>query len=265
MNLGRVRSFILQNGLFYGLGALLVFGLKYHYSRAGSEDLHWILAPTARLVELFGGIRFEQEAGAGFISHAHHMIIGPSCAGINFLTIVFSALFFSFAYRMEGQRRKFLWLAFTMAAAYLLTLGVNALRIGAAIFLYGADIYGGWITPTRVHRIEGTLIYFFFLTLFYLAGDRAVSRLASFSTPTARGAFTFLPPFFWYMLIALIIPALHLAPIQNGGVFAEHSILVIASCIALMILLFTGRLVYHKVAGRLGLRRRNKATVRESR
>ncbi|RPJ08177.1 MAG: exosortase K, partial [Deltaproteobacteria bacterium] len=172
MNLNRAKIFLLQNGLSYALGIAIAAGLKYYYSQASSEDLHWVLAPTVRLVELLGGIRFEREWNEGFINHAHRMIIGPSCAGVNFLVIAFSTLFFSFAYRLRGVRKKLLWLAISLVMAYLLALGVNAFRIMAAIHLKEVDIYGEWITPARVHRIEGTLVYFFFLFLIYLGGKR---------------------------------------------------------------------------------------------
>ena len=58
--------------------------IKYHYSRAGSEDLRWILLPTARLVEVFSGIHFVEELqidadifGMSEVDEAH----GPQLVG----------------------------------------------------------------------------------------------------------------------------------------------------------------------------------------
>jgi exosortase K len=247
----RAKDPLLQNGIFYVLGAMIAFGFKYHYSRAGSEDLQWVLAPTIGILERIGGIPFDWETGAGFINHAYHIIVGPSCAGVNFLTIAFSTLFFSFAYRLGGNRLKLAWLGISLCMAYVVTLGVNALRIFGAIYLYRADMYGGWITPARVHRIEGTVIYFFFLVLIYVAGEKLSGHLAlRTSKITERnlpwGIWRSLVPFFWYILFALGIPHLNMAYKRDAHRFLEHGLLVIFSCLSLLLLFFVGLLVYHR-------------------
>jgi hypothetical protein len=58
-------QFVLRNAIFYLIALLIAFGLKYHYSRAGSDELSWILAPTASVVEHVSGIRFENEPAPG--------------------------------------------------------------------------------------------------------------------------------------------------------------------------------------------------------
>ena len=270
MILSKAKAMIMKNGLFYAMGGLIAIGLKYHYSRAGIEDLDWVLAPTLRLVELLSGIHFERELNAGFINHAHRMIIVPSCAGINFLTIAFSTLFFSTAYRIRGKGKRLLWLAITLELAYLLTLGVNALRIMTAIYLNEANLYGGWMTQARVHRIEGTLIYFFFLLMVYPLGERIAGRLglerseenmSLFIKKKGVGhmAYASLIPFFWYALFAVGIPTLNLAYRQNGARFIEHCFWILSACLSLLVLFFLVLLGYHIAARCLG-RLRKKMT-----
>jgi exosortase K len=260
----KAKDHLLQDGIFYSLGIAIAIGFKYHYSRAGSEDLQWVLAPTIRLLEWIGGIHFDWETGAGFINHAYHIIVGPSCAGINFLTIAFSTLFFSFAYRLGSNRLKLVWLGISLCMAYAVTLGVNALRILGAIYLYRADLYGGWVTQARVHRIEGTLIYFFFLILVYIAGEKVASRLALRRRKTgkedlARSARKSLIPFFWYILFALGIPLLNMAHKRDVHRFLEHGFLVISVCLSLLLLFFAVLLVYHRAVEGF-MRRREKST-----
>jgi exosortase K len=265
MILRKAKAFIIGNGPFYAVGIFIAMGLKYHYSRANIEDLDWILVPTIRFVELLSGIRFERELNAGFINHAHRMIIVPSCAGINFLTIAFSTLFFSAAYRMRGNALKLLCLGISLELAYLLTIGVNALRIMTAIHLNEADIYGGWITQARVHRIEGTLIYFFFLLMVYPLGERIAGRLCLDRSEERklsiikkkrmlRVACACLIPFFWYALFVLGIPALNMAYRQNGTRFMEHCLWVLSACLSLLVLFFLLHLGYHKATHWLGRR-----------
>jgi hypothetical protein len=59
----------------------LAFSLKAYYSRAGADELLWVLAPSAWLAQFVGGIDLVYEQGAGFISHTHHMVVGPAGAG----------------------------------------------------------------------------------------------------------------------------------------------------------------------------------------
>ena len=47
----------------YLLALLLAYGLKTHYSRATSEELGWMLTPTAAAVEHLSGLEFERELG----------------------------------------------------------------------------------------------------------------------------------------------------------------------------------------------------------
>ena len=102
-----MKQHLLQNGVFYVIALLIAFGLKYHYSRASSEDLAWILRPTAGVVEQISGIHFEKEEGTGYINREHRIIIVPSCAGVNFLIIAFCMTVFSFIPPLpENKRRK---------------------------------------------------------------------------------------------------------------------------------------------------------------
>ena len=265
MILSKAKAMIIRNGLFYAMGVLIAIGLKYHYSRASIEDLDWVLVPTIRFVEILSGIHFEREMNAGFINHAHRMIIVPSCAGINFLTIAFSTLFFSTAYRIRGKGLNLLWLGISFELAYLLTIGVNALRIMMAIYLNDANLHGGWITQARVHRIEGTLIYFFFLLMVYPLGERIAGRLClgrseerKSSVIKKKGilhaACACLIPFFWYVLFALGIPVLNMAYRQDGARFMEHCFWVISACLSLLILFFLIRLGYDKATHHMGRR-----------
>jgi len=196
---------------------------------------------------------------AGFINHAHRMIIVPACAGINFLTIAFSTLFFSTTYRVRSMGSKLLWLGISLELAYLLTICVNALRIVTAIYLNEANLYGGWMTQARVHRIEGTFIYFSFLLMVYLVGKRIVGRLCvdsleegNFLVIKKKRALQVtcacLIPFFWYALFTLGVPALHMAYKQNEARFMEHCFWVISVCFSLLILFFLILLGYHKAA-----------------
>lgn len=250
---------MVENALFYAVGVMISLGLKYYYSHATNDDLHWILIPTSRVVEYLSGIHFEKELYIGLINHEHRFIIVSSCAGVNFLTIAFSTLFFSFVHRLKGIGLKLLWLAVSAGFGYVLTLVANALRIIAAIYLNQADIYGGWVTLERVHRIEGTSIYFLFLLIAYLTAERIAQGLILKAPGEQRGpapggkefvyiARRCLIPFFWYSLIGLGIPLLRMAYKQDGAKFTEHISLVTSVCLCILFLLFLILFGYRKAA-----------------
>ena len=262
ITLSKAKTFLFENGIFYALGLIIAVGLKYYYSGASSDDLQWILVPTSRLVEFLSGIHFERELHSGLVSHSHRFILAPSCAGINFLTIAFSTFFFSFAYRLKGIDRKLLWLGISLGITYLLTLAANALRVIAAIYLLRADIYGRWLTPERVHRIEGTLVYFLFLLIAFITAERILNHFVLERPGEARDIairrkslrhmiFVCLIPFFCYSFVALGIPFLNQAHRQNGTKFVEHSLWFISSCLAILFLLFLGLFLWRRVAGRI--------------
>ena len=86
----RSHNFVRSDQIIYYLIVLTVaLGLKYHYSRAGSDALEWILKPTAGLCQLITSIEFEPESGSGYISRDRRIIIAPSCAGVNFMIAAF--------------------------------------------------------------------------------------------------------------------------------------------------------------------------------
>jgi len=237
------KVFVLQNGIFIVLASFLAVGLKYHYSEARSEDLVWILRPTASLVEWISGIPFEEEAHTGFVSYARRIVIAPACAGVNFLVIAFCMAAFSSLHRIQRQRVKWLWLTGSLVSAYGLTVFANAVRIMVSIYSYDADIYSGWLTPQRMHRLEGVIIYFFFLCLFYRIITAVFSLIerAQRQNEAERGtanssrcALAGLVPLFWYGLITLAIPLLNSALAKDGARFAEHGGTVISGCLAVL-------------------------------
>jgi exosortase K len=245
----KVERILRQNGLFYLLGFLAAFGLKYHYSTASAEGLCWMLKPVARLVALLSGIDFHWVLRAGYVNNSHEVVIAPACAGINFMIICFATFYFTFVARLQGTRAKCSWLAISLATAYLLTLCTNTIRIIVSIYLYGAPIYSGWVTPGRVHQLAGTLIYVSFLVAIFLA----MERMMRCCTPSPSiGPMTAAPkgerspsmarlgqvPFAWYALMTIFVPLLNGAVRRNGSLYAEHAALVVATALFVNLLWF---------------------------
>jgi exosortase K len=234
----------LANAFFYLLVLLIAFGLKYHYSKAGSDALVWILAPTAALVEQISGIPFEYETRTGFVNSFYRVIIAPSCTGVNFLIIAFCMAAFCGLHLFQRRRDKLLWMAFSGLNAYAVTLAVNTLRIIMSIYIYRINIYGGWITPDRLHRLAGIVIYFFFLCLIYMIIHKGLQRFRGNCNARPARAVHFLrasvtmTPLLWYALITLGVPLVNAAYIGNGARFVEHIGMIACGCLIVMTTIF---------------------------
>jgi exosortase K len=215
-----------------GLALLLAFGLKAFYSRAGAAELGFILAPSCWIAAHVGGLDLVAEDGAGFVSHAHRMVVGPACAGVNFLIIAFLAVYLS--RRMAGVRDGMRGLVIAAVVAYAATILTNGLRIILAAHLF--QLGGmGWLTPERLHRLAGVVIYGVSLVILC----RAV----------APGPRSLVIAFACYLGVAVGIPLLNGA--ARNRLFVEHAVVVTSATLLLLV-----------AAARLGARPRPEAASR---
>ena len=253
---------MITSGILYSVVLIMAMGLKYHYSNAGSDDLGWILGPTAGVVETISGIRFEKENGAGYVNPNRKIIIAPSCAGVNFLIIAFCMAAFTGLHRFRYSKAKAFWIGVCAAFTYLLTITVNALRIIASIYTIRADIHYPWMTPGQLHRIEGIFIYFLFLCLFYSILGKMIhlfsknrrlkkekkNNTSRFSRQTVAAA---LIPFFWYGLFSMGVPLINRAYHKNGLQFFEHCLVIFSVCLVVFSLIFLIRLCCRRIGSKI--------------
>jgi exosortase K len=193
---------------------LIALLLKRHYSAASPADLRWILTPTAWLVHLVSGIPFSFEAGVGYASADRLWTIAKSCAGVNFLIVAFGMTATLFVLKIRPWFHQAGMIAIAFALSYGATISVNTLRICVSIKLYGADIYGGWLTPEGVHRVAGVIVYFAGLLIVYRSARKFTvekkSECGSIKPDQPRtfsltaGACAI--PLFWYLTMTVAIP-----------------------------------------------------------
>ncbi|MCL2351046.1 MAG: exosortase K [Firmicutes bacterium] len=220
-----------QKWPLYLAGFFLIFGLKYFHSKAGGDELAWILGPTARLVGIMSGIVFEREPRVGYLSRQFRFVIAPSCSGVEFMIIAIAALVFSFAHRMRTVGGGFLWLALSLVFSYPYTVFVNGVRIILAVYLPVFLGGKGLPTPERLHTVIGAAVYFTALLIMCLGAGR-VSRLIARTPGGSLTVWAFLPPAFWYLAIALGIPVLTGAYKNDPGKFAGYAAVMAAVCAA---------------------------------
>jgi len=215
---------------------ILAFGVKAFYSRAGADELLWVLAPSAWLARFVGGIDLVYEPGAGFISHTHKLVVGSSCAGINFLVIAFLSLYFSFAPNRSNKSR---WLLLSAVLALSATIAANGLRIFVSAHLWNADFYLDWMTREGMHRLAGTTIYYGSLLALYFAVEGWSGARAGRS-----GRMT---PLFWYLGVSLGVPLAGRLLWGSTSGFAGHAVWVTGIALLLTLLLFLPSMLVNRV------------------
>jgi exosortase K len=207
------------------------FALKRGYSTAGADALAWVLAPSCWLASHVGGLSLVAEPGAGFIMHHPRMVVGPACAGVNFLVVAWLALFFCGQASFLGARRKLAWLTVSLLAAYVATLTTNGLRIILAAHLFDANIYAGVITKERLHRLLGVVLYCGTLLALCRTAELYVSR-----TGRARSALTRSAPFLWYVGVVIVVPLANRAWVGDPARFIEHATFTLLTGSAVVLL-----------------------------
>lgn len=205
----------------YALTAAIALALKAHYSVASARDLRWILAPTAAVV---GWLRHEPlrfDAALGWVPDDPHFVIAPACAGVNFMILAFSASVVGFAGRFATVRARCAWLLAMLIGAYVLTIAVNAVRIVIAVALYDADLQHGWLTPERVHRLAGAVIYLGALSAAWLALDRCTAGRGGPRQPLRPSV-----PLLAYVGMTVVVPCLNGAWRHVDLRYLEHGLSV---------------------------------------
>ncbi len=265
----REIGFLRENFIFYLVGLLMVLGLKCYYRQADCDSLLWILAPTARWVEILSGIPFTYISGTGYVNHGLRMVIAASCSGVRFMIITFMMLVFSFVHMvaasdrtpisgasrhgtscpevsrpdicaaakfgsMHKWARGFGWIAASAFFSWLLTVFVNGLRIILAVYLpiclEDAGLMGGLLTQDRLHTMIGVVVYFTALLIIY----RLAGWLVQGVVRPAHRPLSLLRkcafPVFWYLSFTLGLPLLNRAGRAGAGEFVEFVALVTAGC-----------------------------------
>lgn len=139
--------------------------LKLFLIVSGPADLAWILSPTTCIVRAFTGLEFIFDPVQGYINFENAVVIGTSCAGVNYLVLAMCMTIFSFVPRFT--RYKLPAFAGLVLAAYAVTVIVNSFRIVGGIALLRASGHFKFVITDAVHEAEGIFVYFSFLVLYY--------------------------------------------------------------------------------------------------
>ena len=244
---GKYLPIIKRYWIFYLIGSVIALVLKIFFSTADAGALDWILAPTALWVKTLSGIPFIRQGSAGYVSHDFQVMIAPSCSGVQFMMISFITLLFSYVHRMRTVKRGVCWLALSMGCSYLFTVFVNGFRIILAIPLLKLNS-GGWMTPDRIHMLEGTAVYFVSLMILHQTAGAVLRKIAGLPKKHSNRIL----PVLCYLGITLGIPLVNRLYKNNNENFAEYALLLTAACLTICLIYGIIRYILMRFAERKG-------------
>jgi exosortase/archaeosortase family protein len=109
------------------------------------------------------------------MSSDHSFLIAASCSGVNFLIAAFLMLAIGWLWNRRMGGAGWLFLLVSIAAAYVVTILANTVRISTAMQIRRIDPDLIWLNPDQMHRFEGIVVYFGFLLLLFVAVERMFS------------------------------------------------------------------------------------------
>ncbi len=231
---------------------VIAWGLKYHYSHSSSDDLVWILAPTAYLVEMTGDMDFERETDTGYVNNENGIIIAPSCSGVNFMIIAFCLSVYIGLKNIKSASMQNLWVFVSLVSAYAYTLFVNIFRINLSIYSIKTKLLETWFTRETVHLFEGVLVYFIFLLIYNSLLNRIMD---SDHKETSKKPFIplgrFLLPLSFYLSFTLVVPVLNHGGIPQNSDFIGFALIVLSGCAIVFTLFFLLKACCHYVSVRV--------------
>ncbi|MEZ4888309.1 MAG: exosortase K [Chitinophagales bacterium] len=142
--------------------------LQWYAKDASNESLKWMLKPVSIGVSMFTDLSFSFNTELGYIAENHVFTIEKSCAGINFFSIAFLIVVFSFLNHFPQPVYKLLAFGNFLILTFVITIIVNVCRIVIAVQLLTLGEKWSILASDKMHTIQGTIFYCTFLLLYYL-------------------------------------------------------------------------------------------------
>ncbi len=179
----RVYADIKPNLFFYVLAAVLAFAGKLFYSLASTRGLLFLLSPVTFLVSAFTGMPFTYDESVGYVNLSTGIVIGKSCAGMNYLILLYTMTVVSFLHYFKKPAGKLLLQVSALAGSWLLCAYATVARIVISISLLSAGDSFPFMKTETAHKIVGIVVYVTILLLYYSIADSIFRRVMKKKDP----------------------------------------------------------------------------------
>ena len=224
----------------------IALGLKYHYSHSRAEDLDWMLAPASCLVQKISGMKFEKMDDTGYADKETGIVIAPSCSGINFMIIVFCLSAYISLKSVNKISSAFIRVLFCISVSYVYTLMVNTFRILLSIHSLKTGLLQIWLSWKTIHLLEGIVIYFAFLLIYYSLLKRVISEGPD-KHPSGgfRQIKEYFLPMIFYCSVILLVPIVNHGGFPPVNGFISYAAIILVTCPAVIALFLMSRACCH--------------------
>ena len=186
------------------------------------------------------------------MDHENRLIIASTCSGVNFMIILFCLSAYMGLKRTKNTWTMIMWILIVMAASYSYTLIVNTIRINISIYNIKHGLFQAWFSRETIHLIEGVLVYFIFLLMYYSLLKRIINadpdEDSGWHVEQIRAG---LLPMTFYLSMTLFVPILNHGGFLPNKEFIDYAITVLATCSVVVILIFLFRICCHYLSVRL--------------
>jgi exosortase K len=169
--------------IFYFSAAVLAFAGKLFYSLALMRGLLFLLAPVTFLVSAFTGIPFAYEETIGYVNQNTGIVIGKSCAGMNYLILLYAMTVISFTHYIKTTTGKLMFQGVAIAVSWLLCVYATATRIIISIPLISAGESFPLLKTDTAHKVVGIVVYVTILLIYYNAAEYIFKRFSKRNGP----------------------------------------------------------------------------------
>lgn len=140
------------------------------------KSLDFILRPVSTLIYMITGAGYQYIESVGYTFQGLGINIGASCSGLNFLTMLFLMLVYSFIPRQRGINGKLTAFVAFSVLAYCISIIANASRIllSALVLTRTPLAFAG--QDQLVHMSIGVMVYFSYLLLAYTLSNSILQK-----------------------------------------------------------------------------------------
>lgn len=152
-----------KNVIVYTAIFIMLVTTKVLYIKSNADQLLFILNPVAKIAGLALNTPFEYLENMGYYNKGFGVLISKECSGFNYFIVMFSMLLLFAINRFKKQRSKALFIIFSVAITYVITIIANASRIITSVYVMRLINASNTKFYNIVHQSIGITIYITYL------------------------------------------------------------------------------------------------------
>ena len=167
--------------VLFALGSIAyLFMVQMIFNSLRTDDLLFILAPSAKLVSFFGDYQMEWSDLDGFQIVGKNIRIEKSCSGFVYLGMLYLLITYSFGKNWNYYKTKIHWVILSIPLAYIFVVVVNTARIITGIGIETFSLQNTWFPNKLFHEFIGIIYFLFGMSAVYLLIDKPKLNLLKY-------------------------------------------------------------------------------------